>query len=64
MGIETKTVGQLVDELITTNIKCFIAQDKKDYENAQQLNKRRCDLIRAIDAMMGQDGNSPTGKTY
>jgi hypothetical protein len=64
MGIETKTIGQLVDELITTNIKCFMAQDNRDYENAQQLNKRRCDLVRAIDKMSGQGENSPTGKTY
>jgi hypothetical protein len=64
MGIETKTTGQMIDELITTNIKCFMAQDKKDYENAQQLNKRRCDLIRAIDATMGQGENTTTGKTY
>jgi hypothetical protein len=64
MGIETKTIGQLVDELITTNIKCFMAQDSKDYENAQQLNKRRCNLIRAIDVSTGQGEHSPTGKTY
>ena len=49
MGIETKTIGQLIDELCTTSQKCFRAQDDKEYENAQQLNKRRCDLIRAID---------------
>ena len=64
MGIETKTIGQLIDELCTTSQKCFRAQDDKDYENAQQLNKRRCDLIRAIDKMMGQGDYSTTGKTY
>jgi len=75
MGIETKTLGMLIDELITTSMKCWHAQDNlmnKDLsqaerlaaaEHAQTLNKRRNELIAAIDRVTNQDG-SPTPKTY
>ena len=64
MGIETKTLGTLIDELITTNIKCFMAQEPGgDLKKAQQLNKRRCQLIQAIDKVLKQEG-SMTDKTY
>lgn len=74
MSIETKTIGMLIDELITTSAKCWHAQDvimaggddatvAKAAKTAQETNKRRCELIRAIDQQLGQQG-SPTGKTY
>jgi uncharacterized protein YbcI len=27
IGIETKSIGTLIDELVTTNIKCYMAQE-------------------------------------
>lgn len=74
MGIETKTPGILVDELITTVIKCFYAQEdvmQGDTEpgiaaaavKTQVLNARRNELIRALDQVLGASG-SPTSKTY
>ena len=84
--IARKTAGVLVDELITTDIKCFMAQETimktRRYpaddgreavavraiaaasEQAQTLNRRRNELIRAIDDSVGQAAASPTGKTY
>lgn len=76
MGIETKTLGFLIDELITTDLKCWMAQedimnkDLSDSERFQasikthEMNSRRNQLIRAIDEMMGQSANSVTSKTY
>jgi hypothetical protein len=76
MGIETKSVGMLVDELCTISQKCFKAQDNLMNTNltdsarlmfaiqAQQLNKKRNELIRAIDTILGQTEISPTEKTY
>ena len=74
MGIELKSIGEMIDQLSVTNIKCFMAQETvmksaDEHEiavaskNAQILNKRRNELINAIDEYM-QDKNSPTGKTY
>lgn len=76
MGIETKTLGFLIDELITTDIKCFMAQDAlmntelTEQERllaaikTQETNARRNQLIKAIDTLMGQGANSVTDKTY
>jgi hypothetical protein len=76
MGIETKTVGVLIDELITTDIKCWFSQESlmnsaisandrlNNAINTHKLNKRRNELIRAIDTVLGQGENSPTEKTY
>lgn len=76
MGVETKSVGFLIDELITTNLKCYMAQEgiqnknlsvEKRLEaaiNAQQLNKRRNELIRAIDTILGYNETTVTEKTY
>lgn len=75
-GIREKTLGMLVDELATTNIKCFMAQEemlnpKKTSEQqkdagrrAQELNARRNKLIRAIDELMGFKDQTHTAKTY
>jgi len=75
MGIETKSLGVLIDELCTVSQKCFISQDKlmsssDDHEiakyakQAQELNIKRNQLIRAIDAVSGNVTSSPTEKTY
>jgi len=75
MTIDVKSIGSLIDELCTTNIKCFMAQDRvmesKDEQSivtaaldAQKLNARRCKLIAAIDNRLGEGNISPTAKTY
>jgi len=72
--IERKTVGMLIDELITTSMKCWHAQERisaggtdtevaKAAQAAQQLNARRNQLIQAIDQRLNESG-SPTDKTY
>lgn len=74
-SIATKSIGFLVDELITTNLKCFMAQEivmssenteeiAKAAKDAQSLNARRNKLIRAIDKVSGQEHLSVTAKTY
>ena len=76
MDIGNKSVGFLIDELITTSMKCWFAQE--DIMNqelpetvrleaairAQQMNARRNALIRKIDELLGQGELSPTSKTY
>jgi len=65
VGIEKKTVGEMIDDLITTNIKCFMAQEPGgDLKKAQKLNKRRCQLIIAIDAIVQPNEETRTEKTY
>jgi len=75
MGIEIKSIGSLIDELITTSMKCWHAQETICTEKntdlvafagkaAQKLNRRRNELIQAIDAVLGQSNLSPTVKTY
>lgn len=73
--IDLKSIGTLIDELITTNIKCFMAQEKlmitdddttaaNAARSAQRLNARRGDLIRAIDECLGDEDITQTEKTY
>lgn len=73
--IEIKSLGILIDELITTDIKCFMEQEKimtakigedisEPARKTQTLNARRNALIRAIDARLNEENLSPTGKTY
>lgn len=76
MGIETKTLGFLIDELITTDLKCWFAQEDlmnpalSDEEKlkaaikTQETNSRRNQLIRAIDELTGHGNFSVTTKTY
>lgn len=72
MDIGKKSIGVLIDELITTSLKCWYAQEKimggEDILNsaidAQRLNARRNALIRTIDERLGEGDISPTGKTY
>lgn len=65
----------LIDELITTNIKCWFAQERlmsadsdadagKSAKEAQTLNVRRNALIRAIDEALGQGNITLTEKSY
>ena len=72
--ITTKSTATLIDELISTNIKCWFAQEDvmketdpdkvtKAAKLAQITNARRNELIRAIDARLGET-NTPLGKTY
>lgn len=72
MDVSKKSIGTLIDELITTSLKCWYAQEDimsgKDVSNsaikAQRLNARRNALIKAIDKRLGEGDISPTGKTY
>jgi hypothetical protein len=74
--IKIKTLGVLIDELFTTDHKCWEAQDKimdeslskeeiiKASVQAHELNRRRNQLIRAIDESVGQAEYTVTEKTY
>ena len=75
MDISNKSIATMIDELITTSMKCWYAQEivmKSDDEkeiataskSAQLLNKRRNQLIRAIDKQLGNDSITITEKTY
>lgn len=74
--IAEKSLGFLIDELITTDLKCWFAQEKimdrslseherlVNAERAQELNNRRNLLIRAIDERTNDENMSPTTKSY
>lgn len=73
--IRYKSISMLIDELITNNIKCWFAQErllsgKDDHEvaeaarDAQKLNARRNQLIRAIDEELGQGEFTQLRKSY
>lgn len=73
--IEKKSIGALIDELITTSLKCWYAQEAVTKETepekvakaaklAQETNARRNALIRAIDGRLGEKNNTQLGKTY
>ena len=75
MDIGKKSIGVLIDELITTSLKCWFAQEvimssKDDAQTAsaaktaQQMNARRNSLIREIDMRFGEQHYSPTEKSY
>lgn len=76
MTIETKTIGELIDQLITASLGCWHAQDQISAPNAsdkqiaeasrkaQKLNKRRCELVAAIDRRIGEPPDPTTDKTY
>lgn len=71
-----KSIGYIIDELITTDMKCWFAQEDIMNESltteqrlnaairAQQMNDRRNQLIKAIDVTLGQGHLSPTSKSY
>lgn len=72
--IECKTLGVLVDELNTTNMKIFRNLDAletmgnaaagKMFKQTQRLNRRRTELIQAIDRAVGWADKTVTDKTY
>jgi hypothetical protein len=75
MDVSEKSTAVLIDELITTVVKCFFAQEDvmKGGEDAavaaaarkaQELNARRNQLIRAIDERLGEAEYTVTQKTY
>lgn len=71
-----KSIGFIIDELMTVSQKCFHAQDDIMDESlsverrleaaikAQKMNAQRNLLIREIDEFFGQGHLSPTTKTY
>lgn len=71
-----KTIGELIDALITTNIRCWMAQDSILDEDlpkserlgaailAQETNARRTQLIRAIDELLGDGDATKFVKSY
>ncbi len=71
-----KSIGFIIDELMTVSQKCFNAQDDIMDESlsteqrldaaikAQKMNALRNALIREIDEFFGQGHLSPTTKTY
>lgn len=76
MEIERKSVGFLIDELITTSNKMWHLQDAIEEEGVtdefiaeafrkiQKLNVRRNKLINAIDELVDLEAFSATEKTY
>lgn len=70
-----KTIGELIDSLWTTNMRCWVAQDKIMDENlseharlqaaitAQEQNAKRSQLIASINDYFGEKGFTAT-KTY
>jgi hypothetical protein len=73
--MKEKTVGQLIDELITTSMKLWVCQDTlvasedehevyKTTKLALELNERRSSLIKAIDESFGFGHRSVTEKVY
>jgi hypothetical protein len=75
LNINIKSLGVLIDELFTTDMKCWFAQETVMKEtniekvanaakSAQELNKRRNLLIQAIDKICNSENLSPTEKTY
>lgn len=73
--IKIKTIGELIDSMVTTDLRCWMAQEDimdeslSEHERlqaairAQEQNAKRSQLIAAINEMMGQEGFTAT-KTY
>lgn len=74
--IERKSIGFLIDELFTTDHRCWNAQDRimdkslSDKERldaaiqAQVMNSKRSDLMAAIDKRLGDGHLAPVKKSY
>lgn len=73
--IKVKTIGELIDSLVTTNIRCWMHQENLMNESftaeqrlkfavmAQEQNAKRSQLIGAINDLLGEEGFTST-KTY
>ena len=66
MGVEVKTIGELIDGLITTSNKIYHLIDRAVVENdgdaclqVQALNIRRNEFIRAINDVIGKGNIDP-----
>lgn len=77
MGIERKSLAFLIDQLITTDLRCWFAQEDIMNESlsesdrlkaairAQEQNAIRSRLMKAIDELAGDAENTMGGeKTY
>lgn len=76
MGVERKTIGELIDALVTVDIRCWMAQDAimdmnlppekrlEAAEIAQKSNARRTQLMRAIDEVLGDKDIAGFVKSY
>lgn len=76
MTASQKTTATMIDELITACIRCWMAQETLMNEKlseqerfkaallAQQTNKRRSDLMRAIDERLGEGAFAGMAKSY
>ena len=70
MSIEVKTIGQLIDELITADLRIWHLVDRAiagtiTTDEAQQVqlsNQQRTELVRAIDRRLGE--RDIGGKVY
>lgn len=70
-----KTPGELIDALITTDIKIFMLIEKEALaetyeqrgiigEQVLELNRKRANLTRALDYLLGFGESTVTAKTY
>jgi hypothetical protein len=76
VDIGNRTPAELLDLLVTNNIRCFNAQDKINdsslsseeqllaAKEAQKLNNRRNQLIRKIDELLGFGEFTQLEKSY
>ena len=70
MGVETKTLGQLIDELTIVNIRIWHLIDKvidrtatlEEAQAVQSFNAQRSELVRAVDRCLGE--RDIGGKVY
>lgn len=75
-GVDSKSIGELIDSLITTDLRCWFAQERimdtslTDKERldaairAQEMNSRRTNLMMAINQVLGQEDTSLATKSY
>lgn len=76
MSLEIKTTMQLLDEFVTNQIRCWVAQEKLMDESlsdekrlqtaitAQKANAKRTELIRVLDKRLNSPGVTNDEKTY
>jgi len=76
MDITRKSIGMIIDEMITNNLRCWYAQEDimnknlsperrlEAAEKAQLFNARRSALIKALDERLGDGDITVPIKTY